>query len=83
MLPLQYDFSLKGKDCVVQEWCCNVVSVCDNPAMAVRSVLGRCVLKMDHYCIWIVNCVGLYNYKVGGGDSTQPPTAFAAGNQHM
>ena len=24
---------------------------------------GRCVLKMDHYCIWIVNCVGLLNYK--------------------
>lgn len=27
------------------------------------SVLGRCVLKMDHYCIWVVNCVGLLNYK--------------------
>jgi palmitoyltransferase len=26
-------------------------------------VLGRCVLKMDHYCIWVVNCVGLLNYK--------------------
>ncbi|KAF5842026.1 DHHC palmitoyltransferase-domain-containing protein [Dunaliella salina] len=27
------------------------------------SVLGRCVLRMDHYCIWLVNCVGLMNYK--------------------
>lgn len=27
------------------------------------SVSGHCVLKMDHYCIWIVNCVGLLNYK--------------------
>lgn len=28
------------------------------------SVSGRCILKMDHYCIWVVNCVGLLNYKV-------------------
>lgn len=27
------------------------------------SVSGRCVLKMDHYCLWVVNCVGLLNYK--------------------
>ena len=24
---------------------------------------GTCVLKMDHYCIWVLNCVGLLNYK--------------------
>eukprot|EP00803_Ostreobium_quekettii_P006590 evm.model.scf_259.1 EVM.evm.TU.scf_259.1 scf_259:251-5537(-) len=27
------------------------------------SVSGHCVLKMDHYCVWVVNCVGLMNYK--------------------
>lgn len=27
------------------------------------SVSGRCVLKMDHYCIWMVNTIGLLNYK--------------------
>jgi len=25
--------------------------------------LGRCVLKMDHYCPWVYNAVGLHNHK--------------------
>jgi hypothetical protein len=24
---------------------------------------GRCVLKMDHHCVWVVNCDGALNYK--------------------
>ncbi len=27
------------------------------------SLMGHCVLRMDHYCVWLANSVGLLNYK--------------------
>lgn len=42
---------------------CRKCSAWKPPRAHHDSMTGRCVLKMDHYCVWIANCVGLLNYK--------------------
>ena len=47
---------------VSYRWCrhCN----CIKPPRAHHdSILGRCVLDMDHYCPWMHNCIGYGNYR--------------------
>merc|ERR1711934_450334 len=43
-------------------WCRKCVKVKPDRCHHCR-VGQRCVLKMDHHCPWINNCVGYYNYK--------------------
>ena len=26
-------------------------------------ILGKCVYNMDHYCPWMCNCIGYFNYR--------------------
>ncbi|KAG0341509.1 hypothetical protein BG000_008805 [Podila horticola] len=43
-------------------WCSKCHHVKPERAHHCR-VCKRCVLKMDHHCPWVLNCVGLDNYK--------------------
>merc|ERR1712216_620783 len=43
-------------------WCRKCIKVKPDRCHHCR-VCQRCVLKMDHHCPWINNCVGYYNYK--------------------
>ncbi|ORM41898.1 putative protein S-acyltransferase 16 [Babesia sp. Xinjiang] len=49
----------KSGDRRVCKWCCHY-----KPDRAHHCrVCGRCVLKMDHHCPWVHNCIGWANHK--------------------
>ncbi|XP_074582473.1 putative protein S-acyltransferase 15 [Curcuma longa] len=52
--PLKFGESLKY---------CDKCSIYKPPRAHHCRVCRRCVLKMDHHCAWISNCVGYANYK--------------------
>nr|KYP35404.1 putative S-acyltransferase At3g60800 family [Cajanus cajan] len=38
-------------------------NVQSDPSQRIRYCRKCHVLKMDHHCVWVVNCVGALNYK--------------------
>jgi DHHC palmitoyltransferase len=44
-------------------WCKKCKHCWKPPRCHHDSMTNRCVLKMDHYCVWVGNTVGLLNYK--------------------
>ena len=42
---------------------CSKTGMIIPPRAHFSSVQKKVVLRMDHYCVWVNNCVGLYNHK--------------------
>ena len=42
---------------------CSKTGINIPPRAHFSSVQKKIILRMDHYCVWVNNCVGLYNHK--------------------
>ena len=47
----------------VTEIFCNKCGIGKAPNAHHCSMCEKCILAMDHHCVWIGNCVGFYNFK--------------------
>ena len=64
MEPLS-EMKSSDKNAVLDKICriCDKCSCVKPPRSHHCSICKRCVLKMDHHCPWMNNCIGLYNEK--------------------
>ncbi|KAL6126436.1 hypothetical protein ACLB2K_074485 [Fragaria x ananassa] len=53
----------EAKTNVIQSRRCDKCSTYKPPRAHHCRVCRRCVLRMDHHCLWVNNCVGYWNYK--------------------
>jgi len=58
----QFRHKVQLAPAVSYRWCRHCK--CIKPPRAHHdSISGKCVLDMDHFCPWMSNCVGFYNYR--------------------
>jgi len=63
-VPDRFRTPYKGPvDDNMEEYYCVICNCYKPPRTHHCRRCGRCVLRMDHHCKWLVNCVGLKNYK--------------------